>query len=167
LIKIYEVQIKYDLDDENKRIAIRDNIDQFPEFEGVNIDELNSEQLPYFPSLETTFHVGEYNLFNATVIAQEESIAMFPDGVELISIKEIEEMNILNWPEEDCPYCAAEDCAPEDIVEFTCSCGKQQTVADGWKFLECRDCGKVIDRNHIIGSNGKYILIETGENKTN
>jgi len=166
LIKIYEVEIKYELDDKDKRNAIKDNIDQFPEFEGVDIENLSSEQLPYFPPIEGTFHVGEYNLFNATLIAQEESINIFPDGVELISVKELEEMNLVNWPEEDCPYCDAEDAAPEDIVEFTCSCGKQQIVADnGWKFLECRDCGKIIDRTHVIGSNGKYILIDAGENK--
>jgi len=115
MIKIYEVQIKYNLDDKEKKETIKNNIDQFPEFkdfEDVDIDNLNSEQLPYFPSLEGIFHVGEYNLFNATIIAKEESTNIFPEGAELISIKEIEEINIVNWPEDECPYCAAEDAAP-------------------------------------------------------
>ena len=165
MIKVYEVQIRYEIDDENKKDAIKNNIDQFPEFDGVDIDALKSEELPYFPLLEGTFHIGEYNLFDATAIAQEESNNMFHDGVELVSIKELEEMNIVNWPEDECPYCAADDAAPEDVLEFTCTCGAKIRVADnGWEHIECLSCDKIIDRNRVIGSNGKYILIETGEN---
>ncbi len=172
MIKIYEVQIKYEVEDDMKKEIIKNNPDEFPEFINENgvidVDDLKPDESPEFPPLEGTFHVGEYNLLNATVIAQEESERLFSDGVDIISIKELEEMNLVNWPEDECPYCAAEDAAPDYILEFVCSCGDNIRVADnGWKHIECLKCGKIIDRTHVIGSNGKYILIDAGEDKKN
>jgi hypothetical protein len=164
LIKLYEVKIKYELDDDEKKLVIKENIEQFPELENIDIDNLKSEELPYFPPLEGTFHIGEYNFFNATIVAEEKSNDMFPNGVELISVIELEEINICNWPEEECPYCAADEAAPEDVLEFTCTCGEEIRVADnGWKNIECLKCGKVINRNDLIGSHGNYTLVDVND----
>jgi hypothetical protein len=168
LIKLYEIKIKYNLDDDEKKFAIKENIEEFPELMDVDIDSLKSEDLPYFPPLEGTFHIGEYDFLNATIIAKEKSNQMFQNGVEIISVLELEEMNICNWPEEECPYCAADEAAPEDVLEFTCTCGEEIRVADnGWKNIECLSCGKIINRNDLIGSHGNYTLVDVGNEEDN
>jgi hypothetical protein len=154
LIKIYEVIVRYKLNEEDKIRIFDNNIGQFEDVKEV-------------PDMsEGLFHVGAYSLLQATLLAQENGDTIF-DEMEILSIKEMEEINLINWQEDECPYCAAEDAAPEDILEFDCTCGAKIKVADnGWEHIDCFTCGKIIDRNHVIGSNGKYILIEAGENKS-
>jgi len=153
LIKIYEVEIRYKFNEQDKIRIYNNNLDQFDSIEEV-------------PDItEGLFHVGAYNLTSAAIIAQEEGNPIF-DDMEVLSIKEMEEINLVNWQEDECPYCAAEDAAPEDILEFDCICKTKIRVADnGWEYIECHECGRIIDRSHVIGSNGNYTLIDAGENK--
>ena len=80
----------------------------------------------------------------------------------LLVVSEIQQLNIVNWPVEASPFVDIEDAASEDILNFKCAyCNIDIKVLDGWNSIVCPGCKKVIERDKVIGSNGKYIMIKT------
>jgi predicted RNA-binding Zn-ribbon protein involved in translation (DUF1610 family) len=81
------------------------------------------------------------------------------DEYKIVSVTELEEIQIMNWPNFLNPF-DVEDAPKEDVIDFRCSCGKEIKILDGWKTIDCPYCGKEIDRNSIIGDNGNYLLLD-------
>jgi hypothetical protein len=148
LVKIYEVKFNYELDEEEKQFIREHN--------GMDEDE-------EIGMATGIFHVGEMSVLGAAQVAEEKAEEMYGDGYEILSVEELEDMTVVNWGECNCPYCKAEFAAPDDLVEFDCTCGEHIKVADGWKKIICYKCDRIIDRNDLIGSNGNYTLVSVDD----
>jgi hypothetical protein len=115
--------------------------------------------------IEDDFEVGSENIAGAYIIGDEFLKIMYKDDesvCEIISVNLLP-VNIINWPGDgepcDCPYCRTERAAPEDIIEFDCSCGKKHKFIDDFGMIKC-DCGKFIRREDLVGNNGNFTLID-------
>lgn len=146
MIKLYEIKVAVELSEEDMNKLKR---------EAEEFDEPLNLSTPI-----AVFHLGGYSLLEVASITEEKCKDNFSEGYSVLSIEEMASINILNWEEDECPYCAAEEAPLDDIIEFECSCGASLRVADTWKFLECKECGREIDRTHVIGSGGKYLLVD-------
>ncbi len=155
MVKIYEVKVQYKLSEEDLKY-IRDSIDDYQEGDELMIED----------PLDI-FYIGEQNIVDASIIANEKAKEFHPDFYNILSVEELSGMRLVNWPEEEDPYYATLDAPPEDIIEFDCTCGYHIKVLDGWTTLGCNECGREIDRSHVIGSNGKYLLIDAGDINSN
>jgi predicted RNA-binding Zn-ribbon protein involved in translation (DUF1610 family) len=129
-------------------------------------EELTEEELESSSDLDAIFYVGAEDLPDAftesSMILDEKS-----GNYEIISVVEMTDVNIANWPDEeecDCVWCRTERAAEEDLITIKCKCGDEIRVIDeGWESFDCPKCGNKIFRNNIIGSNGRYILVNLGE----
>lgn len=147
-IKLYEVNVLFELSDETKGKIVDD-----PE-EGFS----HPDQIP---GVDGTFHVGALNLIDATMVAQGYATEEFPDGFEILSVSEMQEIFLANWPLEDDPLDWDESTPPEELMTFTCTCGEEITLCNNsWQFYECPECEKIIDKNRIIESKGKFLFID-------
>lgn len=79
------------------------------------------------------------------------------DGYHIVSISEIEDLTVVNWPGEgsdcNCVYCRTERAAEEDKIAFNCSCNYIIKVVDDFDMIYCPQCQKQIFRDRIIGNN--------------
>ena len=116
------------------------------------------------------FFIGSNKLTEAYLLAEEYIQKVYPDleedDYDIIAVNEIENLNVINWPEEEefCPFCEADTAPPEDVLEFDCiDCQTSIRVVDGWDTIDCPQCSYEIHRDRIVGSNGKYLMIRTKE----
>lgn len=148
-MKIYNVSAKIYIEDSND--AEEDSYE-----EDVEVYDEEEDDMILF------FQIGAQSLSESYLIADKYLDDAFKDQkskYEITGVNEISDLNIVNWPEEDCPFCDAETAPPEDVISFDCKCGYNIKVVDGWKQISCPSCDKDIFRNSIIGENGKYIMI--------
>jgi hypothetical protein len=117
--------------------------------------------------IEDTFHLGSYNLVDATSLATDHLDELFQDDdYDIISVAELKGVNIVNWPDQHdgecgCPFCKAENAAPEDVLIFSCSCDEQiKVMANGWEKIHCPKCYREIAREKVLGTNGHYFLVD-------
>lgn len=124
------------------------------------------EETDEFEIHEGKFEVGAINLASAYVQADKFLEIKCEEKYEIISIKNIRKINLINWPGENepcqCPSCRTERAAPEDIIEFQCSCGEQFRLIDDFGIIQCEKCEKIIRREDLIGSGKNYTLIDIG-----
>lgn len=147
-IYLYEVNITFVLSDETKAKILNDGGDEYQTPEEI-------------PDIEGTFHIGAENLIDATMIAQEYCTKEFSNGFYIISISEMREIFLANWPTDDDPLDWDDSTPPEELMSFECICGTEIVLRNNnWKFFVCSDCDKIIDRNHIIENSGKFLFID-------
>ena len=106
-----------------------------------------------------SFHVGAENFPEAANEAIGRLKEMLEGNFKIISVIEMPEINLINWPLKDNPF-DIEGIHSEDLLVFTCKCGLNIKCKDGWEQISCPSCGKEIDRDNVIGKNGKYILVD-------
>jgi predicted RNA-binding Zn-ribbon protein involved in translation (DUF1610 family) len=147
-IKLYEVNVSFSLSPETKAKIVDDEEEGF-----THPDQI--------PEVDGTFHIGAENLIDATMIAQEYATEEFPDGFHILSISEMQEIFLANWPVEDDPLDWDESTPPEELMTFSCTCGTDITLRNNkWQYYECPDCEKIIDRNHIVENKGKFLFVD-------
>lgn len=91
---------------------------------------------------------------------------------EIAGIKELPNVDVINWPGEfepcQCPQCRAKRMASEDVMHFNCpNCNHSIDAApDNWETLYCSECDQEILHDNIIelGDN-KYKVIKISERK--
>lgn len=127
---------------------------------GVGEESEDTEIIP----VDAFLHVGANNIFSATEEAMKH-LESSSEGMdyEITGITLVDSLTIVNWPGEEkecnCVFCKAEKSAPEDVMEFSCSCGQDIRVVDGWDSINCPSCKREITRDKLVGSYGKWILI--------
>ena len=129
-------------------------------------DDFEGEDNSYEDIGIAEFQVAAGKLQEAYTVADEYIKFTFEDleedDWEIIEVSEIQQLNIVNWPVEASPFVDIEDAASEDILNFKCAyCNIDIKVLDGWNSIVCPGCKKVIERDKVIGSNVKYIMIKT------
>lgn len=147
-IKLYEVNLFLELDDVTKGKLVDDEQTEY-----THPDQI--------PEIDATFHIGAENLVDATMIAQEVATEEFPDGFRIVGITEMQEVYLANWPIEDDPMDWNDATPLEELMTFECTCGKEIILRNNrWQYYECPDCNKIIDRNRIIESKGKFLFVD-------
>ena len=108
------------------------------------------------------FHLGCECLTDAVLKAIEFLDGWMEDNeYEIMGVELCDHINLVNFPEEECPFCDVEGAAEDDILRFKCWCGQDIVVKEtGWKEIECPECGKEIPRDRLIGGHGNYILLD-------
>jgi len=133
--------------------------------EGVMPEEVDDDER--YEYVSANMFIGAPDFDTAWDWATEMLDQVFPpiDDIpqyELNGVKEIQGMDILNWPEEECQCvgCRTERAAEEDKLRFVHHCGEEISVVyDGWETINCPKCHEEIYRDKIVGSNGHYIYI--------
>jgi predicted RNA-binding Zn-ribbon protein involved in translation (DUF1610 family) len=119
---------------------------------------------PEFEQYEKTdkFHICARWISDAFLDAMKFLDGGIGEGeYEIISISKMEDIFMVNYPEEECPFCGVEEAGEDDILKFKCWCGKDIVVKEtGWKEINCPECGKEIPRDRLVGSRGNYILLD-------
>lgn len=120
------------------------------------------ESEPEFEETFGLFHVGSYQLSDALLKGMEFlDEGLGEESYEIIDIHLLEHVNVINFPEEECPFCGVEDAGEDDILRFKCGCGGDIVVKEtGWKEINCPHCGILINRDRVVGSHGNYILLD-------
>jgi hypothetical protein len=150
MINIYEIKFKTIVEFEPTQEQVVED--------GVEVDREESQYEETFGM----FHVGSYTISEAMLKGME----FLGDGLgeneyEIVDIHLLENVNVINFPEEECPFCGVEDAAEDDILRFKCSCGHDVVVKEtGWKEIDCPECGTLINRDRVIGTHGNYILLD-------
>lgn len=108
------------------------------------------------------FHLGCEYLTEAMIKAIEFlDMGIGEGGYELLGVEILDDIHLVNFPEEECPFCAVEDAGEDDIIRFQCKCGHDIVVKEtGWKFINCPDCNVEIPRDRVMGTHGNYILLD-------
>ena len=137
--------------------------------EQIDVDEMDIDN----EDNGNHFQVGATNIADAYLEAQEYLEIVFgdDDAVEDFEITGVQllELNVVNWPH-SCNFCDADGKADEDVLQFDCvgkenKCKFHFRVTDGWDTLQCPECGYNVDRDNLIGSGGKYTIVNIKGNK--
>lgn len=113
------------------------------------------------PDIEGKFHIAASDLIDAIMTAQAHCSATFLYGFNLLSVTEMPDISIANWPYSGDPEDFDETTPQEELMTFTCTCGTDITIANnGWEFYSCPDCDKIIDRNKVIEDRGKFFFVD-------
>lgn len=119
------------------------------------------EEIEDVEELNISFQIGAYSLGAGYTLAEEYMEKYFEkDTYEIVGINEIENFNLVNWPDDVYKFYEIKNAPEEDIISFDCKCGNKVKVLDGWTEISCIKCGQLISRDKVIGKDGKYILIE-------
>lgn len=142
--------------------------------EGILPEEVDDEER--YEYVSANMFIGAPDFDTAWDWATDMLEQVFPpiDGIsqyELRGVKEIQGMDILNWPgEEDpcnCPFCRAERMADEDLMHFEChNCHHEIKIADGdWEAICCPECGEQIYRDGLLNTGGGKFKVIKVSNK--
>jgi hypothetical protein len=125
--------------------------------------------------VDEIIYIGADYLYEALEIANDKIEETFfteqEHDFDIISVKELEGMGILNWPGEgndcDCPFCMAENIAEEDVMKVECpNCHAILRVADnGWESIPCTECKTEITRNSLCLMGKNYKVIHIADSK--
>jgi hypothetical protein len=116
---------------------------------------------------ENVLYLGANNIQEATYLATQyggydKEHGVFKNGYfDITSVIEVKGMNVINWPNEEVVDPFEIDNVPEDdLIHFTCTCGKEIICKDYWETIYCPSCNREVDRQNLVGNNGKYILVD-------
>lgn len=157
-MKIYEIEFSG-----VEKIDVPDN--------AILPEEMDRENL--HRHIDEIIYIGADYLYEALEVATDKIEETFfteqEHDFDIISIKELDGIGILNWPGEgvdcNCPFCTAKRIAEEDVMKVECpnpNCKNILRVADnGWESLLCPECETEINRASIclMGKNYKVIHI--------
>lgn len=141
--------------------------------EGIDRDNIHEH-------VTEKIHLGAEYFGEALDLAVEAIEDMFFEGYDredikydINVVKELEGVDVLNWPGEfdecNCPFCKAERIAEEDVMKVECpnpECKNILRVADnGWEGISCPECKTEIDRASLCLMGKNYKVIHIGEEK--
>jgi ribosomal protein S27E len=133
-------------------------------------DDVNPEDIHQHVS--RTIHLGGDNFFDV----QEEAIglieAVFFEDVpeeeidyEILGIKQLENIWIANWPEQESPLVRAERMADEDIMLVKCpKCDNIIRIAEeGWDWVRCKKCDTEITKDQLLKLGKHWVVVKIGK----
>lgn len=142
---------------------------KFPVRLPVEEEYEEGEEVEYVDEIAlASFQVGAKKLTDAYDFGLKYIKTIFEDDeayedCEIVEVSEISELNIVNWPDEE-NYYDFENVSSEDILNFKCAyCECEIKIKDGWQSIKCPSCKKEIQRDKVIGNNGKYFMVKTKE----
>lgn len=132
-----------------------------------DIDRDNLRQ--YVPH---TIHLGGDNFFDV----QEEAVDLIEESFyqdipaeemdyEITGIRQLDGIDILNWPETEDPLVKATHMADEDVMLVECPQCKQviRIAEDGWDWVVCKKCGTKIFKDELLKFGRNWVVVKIGK----
>ena len=122
--------------------------------------------------ISRTMHLGGENFFDVQEEAMNLIEEVFFEDVpeeeidyEIISIRQLENIWIANWPSQENPLDKAERMADEDIMLVKCpECEEVVRIAeDGWDWLVCKKCGFKIMKDQLLKLGKHWVVVKVGK----
>lgn len=121
-----------------------------------------------------TIYLGGENFFDV----QEEAISLieevfFEDVPEdeiyydIIGIRQLEGVDVVNWPEQESPLIRAERLADEDVMLVKCPNDKCDNIIriaeEGWDWVKCKKCDTQIDKDQLLKLGKNWVVVKIGK----
>jgi len=158
---IYEIEFSI----KEKIELTEDELDELP-------DDMDASDLHQHVS--RIIHLGGNNFFDV----QEEAISLieevfFEDTPEeeidydITSIRQIPDLWVANWPEQESPLVRAERLADEDVMLVKCPNDKCDNIIriaeEGWDWVRCKKCDAKIDKDQLLKLGKIWVVVKIGK----
>jgi len=136
--------------------------------EGLDVENLHEHVF-------RTLHFGGEDFFDV----QEEAVSLIEDiffedydeendYYEIVGIRQLPNIEIVNWPENISPLIKAEHMADEDVMLIQCpNCDNVIRITEeGWDWVRCKECDTNILREQLIKLGKYHKVVKIGEDKS-